>query len=306
VDLPPFPPLGDTLLQMIAESVGATTWRRLPEMGIFNAMVALDNKFVLRFPRSAPEFIEALEKEAVAIPQVRLAGVLTPAIVTFDNSHQRLGVPYMVLEYVHGKTLAALGLEPEQVPETWREVGRQLAQLHQGVQVTPENQNLRSFSLPSAKVLNQQRVAEGYYTSSEGKWLEAWLNHLASFRADEVRIAFCHGDLQTTNLMVNDAGEFVALIDWGAAGWTDPAHDFAGIPLRALPFMLGGYETVLRNQGQTFKARVLERHIQLALFLVNRPPAPHHSWAERPLGMLLEIMRFVISLPRDWRELVVT
>jgi len=31
--------------------------------------------------------------------------------------------------------------------------------------------------------------------------------------------------------------------------------------------------------------------------VLPRPPKPALSWAERPLGMLIEIMRFLLDLP---------
>jgi aminoglycoside phosphotransferase (APT) family kinase protein len=45
------------------------------------------------------------------------------------------------------------------------------------------------------------------------------------------------------NVMCSPAGELMAIIDWGDAGWGDPALDFAGIPLDAIPFAQEGYES---------------------------------------------------------------
>ena len=91
---------------------------------------------------------------------------------------------------------------------------------------------------------------------------------------------------------------YVALLDWGAAGWGDPAWDFAGMPLRATPAMLRGYcEVSPIDDLESFTARILWRQIQLALFLIQREPQPNRSWAERPLGMLLDIFRFMSGSP---------
>jgi hypothetical protein len=100
--------------------------------------------------------------------------------------------------------------------------------------------------------------------------------------------------------------DYLALIDWGSAGWGDPAWDFAGVPLRAVPWMLAGYRQVAPLDGdETAEARILWRHLQLALFLLRRGPVPGRAWAERPLAMLLEIMRFAIDSPAGpWAELV--
>jgi hypothetical protein len=98
---------------------------------------------------------------------------------------------------------------------------------------------------------------------------------------------------------------YLALIDWGACGWGDAAHDFAGIPLRAIPFMLEGYREVAPlPEDDTAEARILWRHLQISLYLLGRPPQPGLSWAERPAAMLLEIMRFFLGSPgRPWMDL---
>ena len=102
-----------------------------------------------------------------------------------------------------------------------------------------------------------------------------------------------------------DPPTYLALIDWGACGWGDAAHDFAGIPLRAVPFMLEGYREVAPlPEDETAEARILWRHLQIALYLLGRPPQPGLSWAERPAAMLLEIMRFFLGSPgRPWADL---
>ena len=119
---------------------------------------------------------------------------------------------------------------------------------------------------------------------------------------------FLHSDLQTTNIMVRGALlAYLALLDWGSAGWGDPAWDFAGVPLRAAPWLLAGHrEVALLDNDETAEARVPWRHLQLALLVLRRGPLPGRSWAERPLAMLLEIMRFLIQLPTGvWRDLLV-
>ena len=79
------------------------------------------------------------------------------------------------------------------------------------------------------------------------------------------------------------SSEYLALIDWGACGWGDPAHEFAGIPLRGVPCMLAGYREITPvPEDETPEARILWRQLQIALYLLGRPPQPGLSWAERP------------------------
>jgi Ser/Thr protein kinase RdoA (MazF antagonist) len=149
-------------------------------------------------------------------------------------------------------------------------------------------------------------ASAGYFTAEEAGWLSGWLDLLAPFALAPLPRRFRHGDLQTTNVMIiPDPPTYLALIDWGACGWGDAAHDFAGIPLRAVPFMLEGYREVAPlPEDATAEARILWRHLQISLYLLGRPPQPGLSWAERPAAMLLEIMRFFLGSPvRPWTNL---
>ena len=73
---------------------------------------------VLRVAR--PGFEGDLRKEIAVIPVARAAGVLTPAIVEYDESRTVIDAPYVVMERVHGS-------EPTDVPTGLAE---QLARLH--------------------------------------------------------------------------------------------------------------------------------------------------------------------------------
>ena len=89
-----------------------------------------------------------------------------------------------------------------------------------------------------------------------------------------------------------------AVIDWGSAARGDPAFDFAGVPLRAVPFMLEGYRRVSALDGDApVEARILWRHLHLSLYVLGRGPLPGWSWAERPLPMLLDVLRFFVDAP---------
>jgi Ser/Thr protein kinase RdoA (MazF antagonist) len=110
---------------------------------------------------------------------------------------------------------------------------------------------------------------------------------------------FLHGDTQATNIMVRgETPEYVAVLDWGSSVWGDSAWDFAGIPLRIVPFLLEGYRAVKPlDDDANAEARILWRQLQLALFLLLREPQPKRSWAERPTAMLMDITRFFLERP---------
>jgi aminoglycoside phosphotransferase (APT) family kinase protein len=310
MELPPFPEISDELLHAIAERHGAggAAITRLPEVGIFNTIYALGADLVLRIPRNHPAFTDAAHKEALAVPAARAAGVRTPELIAFDASLELLPVPYTIYERVQGETLGLLDHEPGDSPLAWHELGRDLALLHTQVAAQGPIAEIEIEGLPDPRLWLEEIAQEGYFTPMEARWLCRWLDRLAPAALASVPRCFLHGDVQTTNMLVRAGSlDYLAVIDWGSAGWGDPAWDFAGIPLRAVPLLLQGYRTVAALDGEaTAEARILWRHLQLALLVLRRGPLPGRSWAERPLAMLLEIMRFMIeSPPGVWRDLLV-
>jgi aminoglycoside phosphotransferase (APT) family kinase protein len=303
LQLPDFPQVSAEALRTIAERHGldAKGFSRLRNVGIFNTIYLLGSEYVLRVPRNAPPFVDALRKESIAVPAARATGVRTPALVAFDDSLELLPVPYAVYERVHGETLGLLDLEPTDTPGVWREVGRDLARLHEGVSKDGPVAELELEPLPDPRSLPDELASAGYFTSMEARWLSAWLDELAPAILAPVEKRFRHGDIQTTNVMVRPGSlDYLALIDWGACGWGDPAHDFAGIPLRAVPSMLAGYrELALLPEDEMVEARIVWRHLQISLYLLSRPPQPGLSWAERPTGMFMELMRFFLDPPEE-------
>ena len=308
MQLPDFPRMPVETLEAVVERHGLDAGEILPskDAGIFNAIYLVGNEYVLRVPRDAPPFVAAIRKESVAVPAARAAGVRTPALVAFDDTLELLPVPYAIYERVHGETLGALDLGPEDTPRVWQRVGGDLARLHEGVGEHGPVAGLECEPLPDPRPMPDELASAGYFTSEEARWLSGWLELLAPLALAPLPKRFRHGDLQTTNVMVRpDPPTYLALIDWGSCGWGDAAHDFAGIPLRAVPFVLEGYREVAPlSQDETAEARILWRHLQIALYLLGRPPQPGLSWAERPAAMLLEIMRFFLGSPGiPWTDL---
>ena len=309
MQLPAFPEVSAEVLHAIAErhGLGIGTIEQLPEVGIFNAIYALGADFILRVPRCHSAFTNAARKEAIVAPAARAAGVRTPLLIAFDSALDLLPVPYTIYERIHGETLGLLDREPGDTPDVWRDLGHDLALLHTNIADEGPLAEVVGQPMPDPRPWLEEIAEEGYFTAMEARWLMAWLDRLAPAALTALPRRFLHGDLQTTNIMVRAGSlEYLALIDWGSAGWGDPAWDFAGVPLRAAPWLLAGYRDVAQLEGdETAEARILWRHLQLALFLLRREPLPGRSWAERPLAMLLEIMRFLIdSPPPPWRSLV--
>jgi len=310
VNLPAFPDVSATTIYSIIErhDLGVDTFSQLPEVGIFNAIYLLGNDVILRIPRNHPAFIAAARKEVVAVPAARKVGVRTPPLIAFDDSLELLPVPYSLYERIEGRTLGLLDLEPAATPQVWRELGHDLAMLHLGVKEDQLSSQVGTpEELPDPYDWVEQLATDGYFTNVEARWFTAWLDRLLPAIRVPIANCFLHGDIQATNVMVQlESLEYLALLDWGSAGWGDPAWDFAGVPLRAVPFMLEGYHSVVpSDEDESIEARILWRHLHLALFLLRREPQPQRSWAERPNAMMIEIMRFFLEEPGiRWKKLL--
>jgi aminoglycoside phosphotransferase (APT) family kinase protein len=57
-----------------------------------------------------------------------------------------------------------------------------------------------------------------------------------------VTTRFIHWDVHAMNVMCTPGGELRAIIDWGDAGWGDPAMDFGEIPLDEVSSVQEAYE----------------------------------------------------------------
>lgn len=116
---------------------------------------------------------------------------------------------------------------------------------------------------------------------------------------------FVHGDLQMSNVLVDNAScAYLALIDWGGARRGNAADDFSVVPLAAVGPMLEGYRELMPAEPVTTEASILWRRIQLILGLLPRAAAPGWAWAERPVGRLIDMfLHFHQLTPVPWREL---
>ena len=299
-ELPPHHQLPAGSLGAVAASFGLQPQDvgALPNVGISNAIYALGKGLVLRVPRAALGFERTLAREAAVVPLAVAAGLRTPRLVRYDTSRSLLSAPYVVYERVDGHRLEQ---EPGVVPSSpraWRELGRDLRRLHH--LKVPSTLDLDApLPVATPEALLDVRLAEGWISPWDHDWLTDWLTALGA-HVDGQEKTLVHGDIQAANVLVDDGGDYLALIDWGDARVDDPAYDFAGVPMGVVPAMLESYG----GPTLAFKARIVRRHLQLALLLMPRGAVSDLSWAERPVPVLLELMRFFASGPsQDWSDL---
>ncbi|MGZ3429447.1 MAG: phosphotransferase family protein, partial [Polyangia bacterium] len=168
----------------------------------------------------------------------------------------------------------------------WREVGGQLAALHTvarcddplGVLHTRNKRDARPYLHALAPAL-AQRFAR-------------WLDRLESVPAAAPRLL--HYDVHGLNVLCAPAG--VTLIDWGDAGWGDPASELGSVPMRYVPEVLAGYEE-RASLGPAAEARILRAVLGHAVRKLAERGRTH------PLDQLLAFVER--GAPERWREWIV-
>lgn len=108
-----------------------------------------------------------------------------------------------------------------------------------------------------------------------------------------------HGDAQSNNVLIRNH-EFVALIDWGGAGWCDGTIDFYNMPARVLPYAVDGYrEEAPFDDDDTAEARILFDQLAAAISMWSG-----ESWHGQPnTRRLIELLAlYATDLPSTWRR----
>ena len=248
----PFPELSEAQLVAICERHGFPRgpFGRMPSTGVVNAIYTVGDAVVLRIPKDHPGTLADTFTESVALPVVMAAGVRTPALLAFDEGCDVVGVPFGAYEWVH----ATDGWPA--TTEGWRELGRQLTTLHTGVTSCPDP--LERLDRPG-RWCSADQVVDALQTLDDDD-VRAALR--AAFRALEPAVRdfeaegplrFLHDDIKDSNLLT--AGDEVAIIDWGDAGWGDAAIDFRNLPPGRTADVLAGYREVVATDD-TFEQRV--------------------------------------------------
>jgi aminoglycoside phosphotransferase (APT) family kinase protein len=247
-------------VDQILEACGiAGPWELLPATGLANRIYAAKD-VVIRVAKEHEEALRDARTESIAAPVAHAVGVLTPLLLVFDDSRELVDGPYSIWERVHGETLGLLSREPKSMPNTWRQVGYQMAHLHACVQPFDDPKNYlhepeRDLDLSS---LLDKLVNSGQISTGLAQEISRLIDELRPAVLEEANICFLHSDIKDMNIMCTHADELLALIDWGDAGWGDPTFDFFQIPLSAIPTVLEGYREVAPDLlGATLKERII-------------------------------------------------
>ena len=227
---------------MFARHGVSGAWEPLPTTGVANRIFATAD-VVLRVATDHPDAVVDARTESVAAPVARAAGVLTPRMIAFDDTRTLVDRPFSLWERVNGETLGLASLPPRAIADVWHQVGRELAKLHDRVRECADpsgylDQPARDQDVDAALT---RLVAARTVGDDVADRIAALANELRAFAAERFDPRFIHDDVHPMNIMCSKSGELVALLDWGDAGWGDPALDFAAMPFDAIGPALQGY-----------------------------------------------------------------
>jgi hygromycin-B 7''-O-kinase len=281
---------------------------RLPSVGIVNRVYRArraGRDVVLRVPM--PGDIEDALTESVAVPAAVRAGIPTPELLVFDDSRAVLDAPVSVYAFAPGRSLDGLGwcYGDPRLSRAWREAGRALAALHAGVTDAPDPHGYLESITPPDPARTRTRVLTGERLgTAEADWATGLTARLLSENPPPAQPAFLHDDLHAGNLMVTDDGAVTALIDWGDAGWGDPALDLSYSGPLAVPDLLAGYHEASGTEGDALTLRVLAYTLDNATRYLTRQPEAHENgdlWYTRPATALMGLLRVSPRVPQ-WQE----
>lgn len=222
--------------------------------GLANRIFASDT-VILRIPTDHQEAMNDARTEAVAAPIARYYGIKTPRLIRYDNSCTLLDRSYSLWERVPGKTLGEIQNKFELI-QTWKSLGSELAKVHTRITECSDPEN--SLDSPDREYTKEEMLAYFTDSDSQARTLKSLIDAVFTKDTFNYEKCFVHGDVHDENVMCSPAGDFSALIDWGDAGWGDPAIDFYLIPLEGLCMVLEGYlETTGKPLDPAFANRLV-------------------------------------------------
>lgn len=301
------PPTGQQLARIAGKhGFGRADIHPMTATGVVNWIFALGDTAVLRVPNGEhPDAVRDALTESVAVPAALRAGIRAPRLLVFDDSRDIIDTLFTIYERVPGQDLASHSRTGREVSDRiYRDLGRELATLHRDVTEVsdphgwldehPRFDGVRSASDLLHAGLLDAKAADTL--TAVAQRVQPCLHQAAGFRR------FLHQDVTLGNVMSRD-DQFAALIDWGDAGWGDPAQEFADLPLPAVDHALAGYRDIMPLDGdETAEARILWDHVSGAMREIRRPVRPTYGHGhDDATTQLIDLIGFLLSRPgRNW------
>ncbi|HVX45125.1 MAG TPA: aminoglycoside phosphotransferase family protein [Mycobacteriales bacterium] len=277
----------------------------LPATGMVNWIYALGETAILRVSNAShPDGVRDALTESVAVPAARAAGIHTPELLVLDDSREVIDGLCTIYERVPGQDLASRIAAGRPIPDrVYHDVGREVAKLHRDVIDVPDPDD-RLDTHPRwtgpdaiADLLANPPidVHVARTVTSLAERMEPILQQASRFRR------FLHQDLSFGNIMISQ-DEFAAIIDWGDAGWADPAQEFAYLPLSVVDPMLRGYREIMPLDGDdTAELRILWDHLGRAVYRLRSTEEPHNPGRRSAGAELIDLIGLLLSgADRRW------
>ena len=204
--------------------------------------------WVVRISKDA-EYLEDLFTESVAAPAAFLAGVRSAEPIHFQMESLGDIPPFSVYRRVAGSPLSRVG-EMKDPHAFFRAYGVELRKVHGIKEVEDPHQYLdEAWELEPESLLE---AAAGFGLRDEVSRL------LEYVQFDQAR--FVHQDLHADNVLVDEMGMPVFL-DWGDAGFGDPAADFRYLPAAFLQVVLEGYVDSAPDLVSRIKLHIFDQYV---------------------------------------------
>jgi len=217
------------------------------------------------------DFASDVYTETVAVPAVRGAGAVAPELIVFDDDRDIVPGLVSIYRRLPGEPLGQC-TGPIDLPALYRAIGEQIAIWHRGVSgVDDPYDRLDKPRLDNAWSCYERNADR--LDAKERAWTEAAIRRFETATAGPP--SFVHWDLHAHNILV-DQGHFVAVIDWGDAGWGETAVNYHCLPANMLPILLAP----LGEPDPNLIGRCLYATLAYALNDVHRagyPAQPHRN-----------------------------
>ena len=213
---------------------------KLNTHGIANEIYATPN-YILRIPTDHPEANSDAFTESVAAPLAKLNGIKTPKLICFDNTYTILSKTYSIWERIHGVTLGEMDDHLNYL-NTWYEIGLELGKLHVSIKNCNDPNNW--LDNPDRDYSKDTIIKSLLNNDSKSLYLLELVESKYKDKTFSYKKCFVHGDTNEFNFLCTNNDQLLSIIDWGDAGWADPAIDFYMIPVDAIDKVLEGYSQI--------------------------------------------------------------
>jgi aminoglycoside phosphotransferase (APT) family kinase protein len=201
-----------------------------------NTAFFVDSKYVFRFPRRQVA-VELLQRELSALPTISpVVPLLVPFPQFMGEQSPEFKWPFAGYQYLPGKTACQFALNVQDRSRLAVSIATFLRALHDldattGRKAGLDEDKLGKLSLekwlPRIRQHLEDFRAVGY--SLDWNALGDWMARIDRMQPNQGALHVVHGDFYVRHLLLDDAKNLTAVIDWGDVHLSDPAVDLSVI-----------------------------------------------------------------------------